>query len=46
VTDANPALAFADAAHLLDHVASAWRDWRPGHYLGATDVVAERLSGP
>lgn len=31
--------------HPVDHVASAWRDWRPGHYVGATNVVDERLSG-
>lgn len=31
--------------HPLDHVSSAWRDWSPGNYIGATHVVEERLGG-
>jgi len=31
--------------HPVDHVASAWTGWSPGHYVGATHVVDERLSG-
>lgn len=32
--------------HPVDHVASAWQGWAPGRYVGATNVVDERLSGP
>jgi len=31
--------------HPVDHVASAWTGWTPGNYVGATNVVDERLSG-
>ena len=32
--------------HPVDHVASTWEKWTPGRYVGATNVVDERLSGP
>jgi hypothetical protein len=32
--------------HPVDHVSSAWVGWQPGRYVGATNVVEERLSGP
>jgi len=32
--------------HPVDHVASTWEKWTPGSYVGATNVVDERLSGP
>ena len=31
--------------HPTDHVSSAWRDWAPGRYVGATHVVEESLGG-
>lgn len=31
--------------HPVDHVASAWQGWQPGAYVGATNVVDEKLSG-
>lgn len=32
--------------HPVDHVSSAWENWVPGEYVGSTNVVDERLSGP
>ncbi len=32
--------------HPVDHVSSSWEKWTPGRYVGATNVVDERLSGP
>lgn len=31
--------------HPVDHVSSSWSNWTPGRYVGATNIVDEKLSG-